>query len=107
MVVKNQRPKAPPMTRLQAVSFDRFSVANAVTVETSLSCGCRAYEDVYTYRRWRAQGYQVIKGERAIKLPQVRVVLVENKETGETTDRRLFHTAAVFCKHQVNPIAEG
>ena len=106
MVIKNHRSKTPPMTQLQAVSFERFSVANAVTVETSLSCGCRAYEDVYTYRRWRAQGYQVMKGERAIKLPQVRVVLEENKDTGETTDRRLFHTAAVFCKHQVTPIEE-
>lgn len=94
--------KAPPMTRTEALSFDRYSVTNALAVDAALECGCEPYVDVFTYRRWRALGFQVAKGQRAIKLPQVRLVDRENKETGEMEQKRVFHTSAVFCRHQLN-----
>lgn len=100
MVTKRQ-PKAPPMTQAEALHFDRFSVANAVMVKAVLPCGCEPYEDVFTYRRWQAQGYQVERGSKAIKIPTVRTVDHENKLTGEIEQRKLFHTSAVFCRHQV------
>lgn len=99
-------PKAPAMTAGQAVSFDRFSIANAVTVASALACGCEAYQDVFTYRRWKAQGYQVAKGSKgskgskAIKLPQVCTVDRENQD-GSIEQVKLFHTSAVFCRHQL------
>jgi|TARA_Y100000310_G_scaffold42913_1_gene40079 hypothetical protein len=89
------------MTFTEAVHFDRFSISNAVAVKSLLQCGCEPYEDVYTYRRWKAQGFQVVKGEKAIRIPQVRTVDREDPDTGEISQRRLFHTAAVFCRHQV------
>jgi hypothetical protein len=89
------------MTRIEAVTFDRYSVANAVAVTMALSCGCEPYHDVFTFRRWQAQGFQVSKGSKAIKLPQVRTVDRENKDTGEMETRRVFHSSAVFCRHQV------
>ena len=100
-----QRTKAPPMTKYEAVRFDRYSVANAVTVATELECGCEAYQDVFTYKRWKAQGFQVERGERAIKLPQVREVERENPDTGAMEQRKVFHTSAVFCRHQVAEVA--
>ncbi len=99
MITKKRTPA--PMSRTEAVSFDRYSISNAVAVTTALSCGCEPYEDVYTYRRWLAQGFQVSKGSKAIRLPQVRTVDVENKRTGEMESRKVFHTSAVFCRHQV------
>ena len=72
-MVATKQPKAPPMTKAEATHFDRYSVANAVSVKTSLECGCEPYQDVFTYRRWKAQGFQVSRGQKAIKLPQVRV----------------------------------
>ena len=42
--------------------FDRYSIANAVTVKQALPCGCEPYVDVFTYRRWKAQGFQVQRG---------------------------------------------
>ena len=99
-----KREPAPPMSRTEATHFDRYSISNAVTVTTALECGCEPYVDVYTYRRWLAQGMQVSKGQKAIRLPQVRTVDVENKRTGEMESRKLFHTSAVFCRHQVGPV---
>ena len=97
-----RKTKAPQMTRAEAGHFDRFSVTNATTITHALECGCEPYQDVFTYRRWQAQGFQVAKGSKAIKLPQVRIVDRENKETGEMEQRRVFHNSAVFCRHQIS-----
>lgn len=96
-----QHSTRPRMTATQARSFDRYSVTNAGYVEHSLRCGCRAYRDVYTYNRWRALGYQVLRGQRAIRLPVINNVEQLDPDTGQTIVKRLFHTSAVFCRHQV------
>jgi len=89
------------MDSTEAVRFDRYSAINAAIVENSLACGCVAYEDVFTYRRWKAQGFQVQKGETAIK-PSTYAPITEKDEDGETRviGKRPW-TSAVFCKHQV------
>jgi antirestriction protein ArdC len=88
------------LTPEEARTFSRYSVANAGHVESALECGCEAYRDVFTYNRWRALGYQVQRGEKAIKIP----VIVEREkedENGATSRARSFRTSAVFCRHQV------
>lgn len=87
--------------------FDRYSVANAVTVKSALACGCEPYVDVFTYRRWQAQGMQVQRGEHAIRLPVIYAREETDPETGETRSRRRFGKSAVFCRHQVKAIGEG
>ena len=87
-----------------ARQFDRFSVANAVTVKKSLPCGCEPYVDVFTYRRWKAQGFQVQRGQKAIKLPLIYKLSETDPKTGERTESRRIGSAAVFCRCQVNPI---
>ena len=89
------------MTAAQAMSFSTYSVANASHVKHSLACGCEPYVDVFTYNRWQAQGFQVQRGEKAVKIPVVKVVATENKETGDQETRKLLGTGAVFCRHQV------
>ena len=91
------------MTADQATQFDRFSVMNATIVESSLPCGCKAYEDVFTYRRWQAQGYQVRRGEKAIKIAIYAPITQKDQDTGEETviGKRPW-TSAVFCRHQVD-----
>jgi hypothetical protein len=104
---RNTRSKLPPMTATQATTFDRISVANATAVDAALSCGCVPYETVFTFRRWKAQGMSVVKGEKAIKIPVVKDVESTDADTGEVTkSKRVFGTAAVFCKCQVKPIGE-
>jgi len=85
--------------------FDRFSVANAVAVKQALPCGCEPYRDVFTYRRWKAQGYQVQRGERAIRLPLIYSRSETDPETGEQVATRRMGRSAVFCRHQVKRIA--
>ena len=86
--------------------FDRYSVANAVTVKEALPCGCEPYVDVFTYRRWRAQGFQVQRAEKAIRLPLIYQRTEKDRETGEQTTSRRMGRSAVFCRCQVRP-AEG
>jgi hypothetical protein len=96
----------PKLTPEEARSFPRYSVANAGHVESALACGCQAYRDVYTYNRWRALGYQVQRGAKAIKIP----VIVEREKAdadGTTSRARSFRTSAVFCRHQVADAASA
>ncbi len=86
------------MSADQAVRFEHYSQVNATIVEASFSCECVAYEDVFTYRRWLAQGMQVQKGQKAIKITTYRPIT--DKDTGEIIGRAPT-TSAVFCRHQV------
>lgn len=88
------------MTAAEAQTFDRYSAANAAQVLEQRGCGCQPYQDVFTYRRWAAQGFQVQKGERAIRIPTIRNIKVEEPDGSEGT-RRLRRLAFVFCRHQV------
>ncbi len=93
-----------PITPETARQFDRFSVANAVTVKKSLPCGCEPYVDVFTYRRWKAQGFQVQRGQKAIKLPLIYKRSETDPKTGERTETRRVGRSAVFCRCQIKPV---
>ena len=95
---------ATRMSAQEAVRFDRYSAVNAAIVAANLPCGCQPYQDVFTYRRWAAQGYQVQKGERAVKIDTYAPITRKNDDTGEdeVVGRRPW-TSSVFCRHQVAP----
>ena len=97
----------PTFTPETARQFDRFSISNAERVRESLPCGCEPYVDVFTYRRWKAQGFQVQKGEKAIRLPLIYKRSERDPETGETTITRRRGRSAVFCRCQVRPSRGG
>ena len=84
-----------------ARQFDRFSVANAVAVKQALPCGCEPYVDVFTYKRWKAQGFQVQRGEKAIRLPLIYLRTRADPETGDERQERRMGRSAVFCRCQV------
>lgn len=91
------------MTAEDARSFTTFSVGNAIAVKTALRCGCEPYVDVFTFARWRAQGFRVRKGQHAIRIP---VVYSQEKESEDGTIEtiRRFSSAPVFCRCQVQAI---
>lgn len=94
------------MTAIEATTFQTYSIANAAKVKGALSCGCAPYVDVFTYRRWLALGFQVQRGQKAIKIPVVKVI--QSKETfdgdGNPDARKVLGSGAVFCRCQVKPI---
>ena len=96
-------PRRPRMTEQEAKSFGRYSQQNAAQVMRERGCACQPYRDVYTFNRWRAQGYGVKKGEKAIRLPTVRHDLKENPDTETYEMIRHFSWGFVFCRHQVQP----
>ena len=96
-----------PMSADEARSFPTYSIANAVTVKEALPCGCEPYQSVFTYRRWKAQGFQVQRGEKATRLPLIYQRTEKDPESGEQTTSRRMGRSAVFCRCQVQPREGG
>ena len=94
----------PNFTPETAKQFDRYSVSNAATLKETLPCGCEPYVAVFTYRRWKAQGFQVQRGEKAIRLPLIYQRAEKDPKTGEQTTSRRMGRSAVFCRCQVKPV---
>ncbi len=95
------------MTADEARYFNRYSVGNASMalhqLNESGACkgSCQPYEDIFTYARWQALGYQVRKGEHGAKLS----IIIENtKEDEEGNAKRVSRPWAttVFCRCQVD-----
>ena len=47
------------MIETEAKSFDGYSASNAMLIYAALKCSCEPYNNVFTYNRWKALGYQV------------------------------------------------
>jgi antirestriction protein ArdC len=96
---------AQQMSSEEARSFNHFSVHNAVQAQMACPEGsCEAYRDIFTFRRWRAQGFVVRKGENGTTvttwIPQT-----QPTEDGEQIVKRRPKRAVVFCRHQVERLA--
>ena len=96
------------MTAEQARTFDGHSAANATILTHAAEqrgCQCKPYQDWYTYKRWRAQGMQVQKGEKGTKLGTFIPTYTTDSDTGEKvkTGTRPW-TSHVFCRCQVKPV---
>jgi len=92
------------LTPEQATTFNRFSIYNALTVANSLPCGCKPYQDVFTFNRWKAQGYCVKKGEHGIKIPVIGSNTKHDENTGQDVTKKYTTTLAVFCRCQVKKL---
>jgi len=87
------------MTEKEAKKFKYFSIKNARTLE-GVCEDCKPYKDWFTYRRWKAQGEQIAKGQRGTQIK----ILVEREiktENGEIKKERYPRTVTVFCRHQL------
>jgi len=89
------------MTPTEATTFNRFSIYNALTVSNSLPCGCIPYQDVYTFNRWKAQGFIVKKGEHGVRIPVIGTNIKHDEKTGQDVTKKYISTSAVFCRCQV------
>lgn len=104
-----QEAKRPRMTAQEATSFQRYSKANAlaamVWLRESGACKgeCSAYQDIYTYNRWQAQGYQVRKGQHGAKITTMIETMKKDQDGKEEIDKRPWNTT-VFCRCQVDKI---
>ena len=105
--------KKEKMTADQAVTFSKFSpasilqIANAVdsrkTEGVHAECECEPYSDFFTFNRWIAQGYGVVKGEKAIKISSF-VPVSKNSDDDENQKLRPC-TVCLFCRCQVKSAA--
>lgn len=86
-----------------ARTFASYSVRNAAIVRQVLACDCEPYEDVFTMRRWNAQGRKVVKGQRGHAIPVLIPVVYEDEDGTEqyATETR---TVNVFCRCQTEPL---
>ncbi len=108
------------MTEEEAREFSSYSVKNAALVKAATvarGCGCDAYKDVFSPRRWAALGCIPKDGEKPILLPFYGVGFGRKKSTAYMDPRlddlreeegkpalsavRYMGDRAVFCRHQV------
>lgn len=102
-------PRRPKMTADEARSFDATSLRSFSEVMEQLQCECLPYRDVYTFRRWKAQGYYVRKGQKAIqystwiKPDNGRGDDDENDDDQEQREdpQLIMKRVSVFCRCQV------
>jgi hypothetical protein len=97
---------AQQMNAEEARQFPHFSVHNAVMAQMACPAGsCEAYRDIYTFRRWRAQGYVVRKGEQGTTVTTWVPIKKRDADSGEEQDvKRRPKRAVLFCRHQVERI---
>jgi len=88
------------MTAEKAVTFNRYSLANAAIAIAERHCDCKPYVDIFTYVRWQALGYQVKKGEHGTKLGVLIEQETENEKGEKVLSKRPWGTV-VFCRCQV------
>lgn len=87
-----------------ARAFTHFSVHNAVQAQMACPEGsCEAYSDIFTFRRWRAQGLVVRRGEHGTTVTTW-IPLARTDDTPEQNIKRRPRGAVLFCRHQVEPI---
>ena len=80
-----------------------YSEINALIVEMA-PCTCKAYEDIFTYNRWQALGFQVRKGEKATKIKTWKRIKKTDDKTGKDKSFSIPRTSNVFCRCQVDEI---
>lgn len=96
----------PKMTAAEARTFDMYSERNAATAEDGCESGeCVAYESIFTFKRWIAQGRVVRKGQKATFVEMPKFADVIDKATGEKKKVRVGSIrVAVFCKCQTEKL---
>ena len=89
------------MSAAEALDFHHFSVHNAV--QAQLACpeaSCEAYKDIFTRRRWHAQGYAIRDGEKGSAITTWILTPARDEDVGGKPARRP-KGVFVFCRHQV------
>ena len=91
------------MTPKQALQFEHQSATNSKKIEDAvqaeMNCTCKAYVDIFTFQRWKAQGKRVPKGaiKVTIMLPKIVNTLAETPETPTFIPK----TLNVWCRCQI------
>ena len=97
---------AEAMTAEQAQSFERGQslthYAMLLAEAARRGCNCVPYEDWFTYKRWKAQGFQVQKGETGFALATF--IPEKRDEDGKITSKSRPWNSYVFCRHQVKEV---
>ena len=97
---------AQQMTADEARDFGHFSVHNAVQAQLACPEGsCEAYRDIFTFRRWRAQGFTVRKGEKGTTVTTWIAPSHQSEDADQQPVKRRPKRAVLFCRHQVERLA--
>ena len=83
--------------------FNHFSIHNAVQAQLACPTGeCEAYKTIFTFRRWKQQGFLVLKGEKGTRITTwIPTTKTDDNGTKTITGKRP-KVAIVFCRHQVD-----
>lgn len=99
---RQTRQQRQTMTAEQAQTFEHESAQSAATVAEQLDCECEPYTDVFTFNRWKAQGFSVRKGEKAHRVTGYVPKVTKDATTGEERKQLIPRVNCVFCRCQVD-----
>ena len=89
----------------QALTFEKGYSIRHIAILAAASeergCQCQAYRDYFTYQRWLAQGMQVQKGQKGVKLHTFQTGEKEDPNTGKIKKWSRPWSYTVFCRCQV------
>ncbi len=103
---RQRREQRQTMTAAQAQTFEHESAQSAATVAAQLDCHCEPYADVFTFNRWKAQGFSVRKGEKAHRVTGYVPKVSRDEKTGEERKTLIPRVNCVFCRCQVDRTAD-
>jgi len=93
------------LSATEALAFGHFSIHNAVQAQMACPEGsCEAYRDIFTYPRWRAQGFAVRKGEHGTAVTTWISLPDTDRSNEQQTVQRRPKRAVLFCRHQVKRV---
>jgi hypothetical protein len=89
------------MSAEEARTFQHYSALNAARAQQACAEGvCRAYRDIFTYQRWRAQGFQVQRGQKGTPVTTW-IITSGADDNGDPILVRQAKRTVLFCRHQV------
>ena len=82
--------------------FNHFSIHNAVQAQLACPTGeCEAFKSIFTFRRWKQQGWVVRKGEKGTRITTWIPTTKTDENGTKTVTGKKPRAAIVFCRHQV------
>ncbi len=78
----------------------RHHISRSIALAGQPEASCEAYKDIFTRRRWHAQGYAIRDGEKGSAITTWIMTPARDEDGGDKPVRRPKRVF-VFCRHQV------
>jgi len=106
MQIKRQALKDPSKAVMSLIEMEQAATVNEALV---LHYAEQGHHTIKSYRKWREEGFQVRKGEKALLLwgEPIKTANQEKKQDNEKDEFKFYPLAYVFSQLQVDKVKEA